>query len=331
MKDEIKIEANELHPDGIITAVVRSFKIEAVDLESCTAAVKALIIALATVILMLIKKELNISDDLQEYIDKMIYQSKMDSTNSSSRPSGDMPWDKPGRNVQKESVQSSNKESLECGDEETDEFEEEERESERKYRADHDRSLRKKTGRSAGKQEGAKGYGFKIPEDGMWNEMVLVPPDECANCPNWEECSQKHQVTEHAAHNVVDVKFIVEVTPYKPVSVKCPDRDGKILESNYPENATAPNQYGMNIQTLLSCLYIPGMISFDRIHDIFAPMFGLKVSQSCSNTLKQFRSSMWMKPEQISTEICTGYIQFRRNATLSSLYRRKGGRLRWRR
>ena len=302
MKEEIRFDVSELHPEGVVSAVVRAFKLEEVDLEGCAAAVKALIITLATVILMVIKKELNITDDIQEYIDKLTYQSKMDSTNSSFRPSGDMPWDRAGRNAKEQPCddreketddhhehctdslksrdQSADKELQESNAEGTDEFEAEERESERKYRANHDRSLRGKTGRPAGKQKGAKGYGIKIPKDAKWNETVLVAPDQCANCPNWEDCSQKNCTTERAAHNVIDVKFTVEVTPYKPVSVKCPNRDGEIIESDYPENATAPNQYGTNIQALLSCLYIPGMISFDRIHDIFAPMFGLKLSSA---------------------------------------------------
>ena len=293
MKDEIKIEANEFHPEGIVAAVVRSYNLEEVNLETCTAAVKALIITLATVILMLIKKELNINDDLQEYIDKLNYQSKMDSTNSSYRPSSDLPWEKQGRksgstgsddqqkrtsDSVKSSEQDADKDSRNSADAETDEFEEEERESEKKLRADHNRSLRQNTGRPAGKQKGTKGYGFKIPEDANWNETVLVPPDQCVNCPNWEECSQKYLTAERAAHNVVDVKITVEVTPYKPVSVKCPNKKGEVIESDYPETATAPNQYGIILQTLLSCLYIPGMISFDRIHDIFAPMLGLKIS-----------------------------------------------------
>ena len=293
MKDEIKIEASEFHPEGIVAAVTRSFNLEEVKLETCTATVKSLILTLAAIILMLIKKELNINDDLQEYIDKLNYQSNMDSTNSSCRPSSDLPWEKQERknrttrvdeqkNNSPTSMNSSepcaDKEPMDSAEAEPDEFEEAERESEKNLRADHKRSLRKKTGRAAGKQKGAKGYGIKIPEDARWNETVLVPPAQCVNCPNWKECAQENLATEHAAHNVIDVKITVEVTPYKPVSVKCPNKNGKVIESNYPEAATAPNQYGVALQTLLACLYIPGMISFDRIHDIFAPILGLKIS-----------------------------------------------------
>ena len=294
MEENIKFEANELHPEGIVAAITRSFKLEEVTLDACTAAVKALIVALATVILMLIKKELNIIGDLQEYIDKLTYQAKMDSSNSSSRPSSDMPWGKTGEKGEKETANSGKagindkqknpsdtdvgKESQKSDDAEADHFEEDERKSEENLHADHNRSLREKTGRPVGKQIGSKGFGFKIPEDAKRNETVIVPPDQCVNCPNWKECSQNHFGKERAAHNVVDVKIAVEVTPYKPVRMICPKRNGEVLEGDYPENATAPNQYGTNLKTLLSCMYIPGMVSLDRMHDIFAPMLGLKIS-----------------------------------------------------
>ena len=299
MKEEIRFDASELHAEGIVAAVVRSFKLEEVSLDACAAAVKALIIALATVILMLIKRELNITGDLQEYIDKLTYQAKMDSSNSSSRPSSDMPWGKNGGKGEKETTNNgkagtngkknpaglkkstdldTGKESQDSEDADADNFEEEEGKSEKELRANHDRSLRVKTGRPVGKQVGSKGFGFKIPEDAKWNETVIVPPDQCVNCPNWKECSQKHSGKERAAHNVVDVKIVVEVTPYKPVRMICPNRNREVLESNYPENATAPNQYGTNLKTLLSCMYIPGMVSLERMHDIFAPMLGLKIS-----------------------------------------------------
>ena len=179
MKEEIRFDASELHAEGIVAAVVRSFKLEEVSLDACAAAVKALIIALATVILMLIKRELNITGDLQEYIDKLTYQAKMDSSNSSSRPSSDMPWGKNGGKGEKETTNNgkagtngkknpaglkkstdldTGKESQDSEDADADNFEEEEGKSEKELRANHDRSLRVKTGRPVGKQVGSKKF-----------------------------------------------------------------------------------------------------------------------------------------------------------------------------
>ena len=328
MEENIKFDANELHPEGIVAAVVRSFKLEAVDLDSCTAAVKALIIALATVILTLIKKELNITGELQEYIDKLTYQANMDSSNSSSRPSSDMPWGKNGGKGKKKTSTDgktetngkqknpavskkgadpdADKGTQDSDDADNDNFEEQEGNSEKALRANHERSLRTNTGRPAGKQVGSKGFGFKIPESAKRNETFIIPPDRCVNCPNWKECSQNHYGEERAAHNVVDIKIVVEVTPYKPVRVVCPKRNGEVLESDYPENATAPNQYGINLKTLLCIEYIPGMMSLGRIHDIFASMLGLKISQATvlgflSQLADKIRPSMSVMFEYLKT------------------------------
>lgn len=81
------------------------------------------------------------------------------------------------------------------------------------------------------------------------------------------------------SYNVYDFELIlVKRTTVTPV-MECPE-DGIGQKASPPEDASGVNQYGPNVRTLTVLLYTVGMVSLNRIRDMVAPMFGIKLSET---------------------------------------------------
>ena len=236
------------------------------------------------------------TDDIQEWLDQLHFQAKKDSTTSSMRPSSDMYGRAASVNntetdsgkadnasVEDEDRSDEKPDSTATGDAQTETADPGEEESEKKLGEDNDRSLRNPSGKKPGKQPGAPGTGFHIPDHVDHTETVIVPPDRCKSCPNWETC--KAQAKTGTSHNVYDIQFTITCTVYQNVDVPCPEQESEILHSDYPEEAKGVNQYGIGIMTLVSLLYCVGMVSFSRIQQIIAPMIGIQLSPA---TMKKY-------------------------------------------
>ena len=231
-------------------------------------------------------------DNIQEQLDQLHFQAKKDSTTSSMRPSSDMYGRKAA--ASEDNPETGSAKSASASEEIKGRTEEEpdsantedshtgtgdlcEEESEKKLREDHDRSLRKSSGRKPGKQPGTPGTGFHVPDHIDKTETVIIPPNKCKDCPNWKSCC-KAKAKAGTRHNIYDIEFTITCTTYQNVEVQCPEQNNETLHSDYPENAKGVNQYGISIATLVSLLYCVGMVSFNRIKQIIAPMIGIQLS-----------------------------------------------------
>ena len=58
-------------------------------------------------------------------------------------------------------------------------------------------------GKKPGKQNGAKGYGFKVPDHIDRVETITVIPEECKGCPHKDECVANACLGQ--GHNVYDM------------------------------------------------------------------------------------------------------------------------------
>lgn len=245
--------------------------------------------------------ELGIRDEVREALDVLLFSAKKDSTTSSMRPSSDF-----GRKSKDDTCAEhesgypadtntdaehgagqpadtnagpdrgqggEDPEKAEAADAGTSP----EEESEARLRADHDRSRRKPSGRPPGKAKGEKGHGFAVPSRIDSEEKTVRVPEECMHCARKEECLQKAK--RKPSYNVYDIELaIVKKTTVTPV-MDCP-KDGDEKKASPPADAGGVNQYGMNIRTSVVLLYTAGMVSLNRIHDIVAPMFGIKLSET---------------------------------------------------
>ncbi|MDQ7023600.1 MAG: transposase [Candidatus Gracilibacteria bacterium] len=95
------------------------------------------------------------------------------------------------------------------------------------------------------------------------------------------------------------------VTNYEKSDIKCPNC-GYLNITSFPENVKRPVQFGENIKAFGTYLNNHGMISFDRIQQLFLEVFGLKISQT---TLSKFNKIGFNKLENFEKEITKSLLK----------------------
>ena len=286
----------KMDPKSIIKAAIEGTGLPLLDVEKYS---KGQLERLATLLIEMIRSlilgKLGIPDDVQEALDSLVFCAKKDSKTSSMKPSSDFGRrnsDDPGMGVCTGQTASdcdpagepcpgsdtitAGKAGSTSADDAADPCNEE-TDAEASLRADHHRSRRKPSGRPVGKAKGEKGYGFTIPERVDRQEKTVSLPDACRNCARRHECILKAK--SNPSYNEYDIELVVvKKTTVTPV-MECPE-DGCVKKADPPKDAKGANQYGINIRTLVTLLYTAGMVSLGRIHDIVAPMFGIRLSET---------------------------------------------------
>ena len=291
MKRDDSAARVQINKESIIKAAVDGSDLPIMEMGDYSRdQIEKLVDRLIAMIQSLLLGEVGISDNFREAFDSLLFSAKKDSTTSSMRPSSDF-----GRKTKKNTEEGpgsgqpsegrgqgkkapEKKEDPEPGttaDGNT--GADPEKEAEASLRADHNRSRRTPGGRHVGKAKGEAGFGFTIPKSVDREEMTVEVPDKCRNCARKDVCiaGAKHK----RSYNVYDFELIlVKRTTVTPV-MECPE-DGIGQKASPPEDASGVNQYGPNVRTLTVLLYTVGMVSLNRIRDMVAPMFGIKLSET---------------------------------------------------
>ena len=297
-----KLTIDEVTPERLIEVFIRTVGFEEKPLNEYTQSELILLLTCAADICSeTILNNLGvIGTNLQEQLDQLAYSAKKDSTSSSMRPSSDMPRrrkDSEGESTESDE-QTEDKSAGEAADNHTEgnpgngeNADSDEEQSEEQFRKNKSKGFRTPSGKPVGRQPGTTGCrGFQIPDNATRNPEQIIPPKRCVGCPKWEECLKT--ATLGPCHNVIDVEFSVTVTPYRNVEVNCPEPEvgeEPIKKSEYPENVKGTNQYGVQIATLVACLYCVGMTSLRRIQDILSPMLHMTLSPA---TMLKFIDSL---------------------------------------
>jgi len=144
------------------------------------------------------------------------------------------------------------------------------------YKKPAPKSSRRKSGKHPGGQEGHPGSNLFAPEVPKTYEYHM--PSCCHGCPNTEECRKNGCVC--ARRQVVDAKVEVSVTEHQQIKIrKCPLNPAvRNVKGEFPEEITAPVQYGKGLQALVVALNTYGAVSVQRTHDILAGVFSLPLS-----------------------------------------------------
>ena len=143
------------------------------------------------------------------------------------------------------------------------------------YKKPAPKSLREKSGKKQGAQAGHKGETLKI--DIKPSEIIPHMPAACSNCPRCEECNGAACVAE--TRRVVDAVIDIKVTAHKVMEVECP-LCGERMRGDFPEDVSAPIQYGTTLQALVVAFSTVGAVSANRIHELFGNIFGIPLSTS---------------------------------------------------
>ena len=102
-------------------------------------------------------------------------------------------------------------------------------------------------------------------------------PACCSGCPHTEECRTHGRVC--ASRHVIDATLEITDTEHQQIKIrKCPLYGFKNIKGSFPENLSAPVQYGENLQAFVVALNTYGAVSAIRTHDILSGVFSIPIS-----------------------------------------------------
>lgn len=156
------------------------------------------------------------------------------------------------------------------------------------------KSLRKKSNRKSGGQPGHIGHNLERIDHP--DQTLVLPLNHCS-CHHF---LGDQPVINHECRQVFELpKPKLEVTEYKAEIKKCTGC-GKIVTALFPENVTAPAQYGVNLKSFLLYLHHQHFIPAARISQLCEDLFGYSVSQgvlfaetkNCFSRLTDFETDL---------------------------------------
>ena len=130
------------------------------------------------------------------------------------------------------------------------------------YRKPVPKSLREKSDRAVGGQKGHSGKGMEITREP--DEVKTHLPSQCEGCPNAGTCSY----TCAGKRYVYDVEVTTKLTAYEILAANCPLEGNRRIEGKFPEEASAPKQYGVHLRAFVGALSTAGYVSVDRIRQL---------------------------------------------------------------
>ena len=148
------------------------------------------------------------------------------------------------------------------------------------------KNLREKTGKNQGGQTGHPGKTLQMVNQP--NRIITHRVTSCERCGKdlsgipVEGCERRQ---------VFDIPAIVcEVTEYQAQKKRC--SCGHLTTALFPETVSAPVQYGINLQCLLTILSAYEYMSYDRISELMEQLTGYRVNES---TVCSFQDRLYEK------------------------------------
>ena len=143
------------------------------------------------------------------------------------------------------------------------------------------KNLRKKTGKKQGGQKGHKGRTLDMVDNPA--HTVLHTVATCVHCGR----SLVGTAPEgYERRQVFDIPpLILEVTEHRAEKKRCPC--GHVTTAAFPEGVTAPAQYGINVQGLVSVFSAYEYMSYDRISELIGHLIGRRINESTVYSLQK--------------------------------------------
>jgi len=147
-------------------------------------------------------------------------------------------------------------------------------------------SLRTKSGKKSGGQEGHKGSGLRQTEHP--DKIVDHYPDLCAGCG---EALDATASTWHATRQVFDLPEPrpLEVTEHRAHTCVCPCCSATTTGA-FPEDVTAPTQYGNTLASLIVYLQIQHHIPEERVVEIMRDVFGIDLATDTAANMRKAKA-----------------------------------------
>lgn len=135
------------------------------------------------------------------------------------------------------------------------------------------KSVRKKSGKKPGGQKGHQGYRLQ-PTDNPDHTVSIKPEGTC-------ECGRDIEaalIIDYVRRQVFDIILpVLTSTEYRGEVRAC--ECGKVHRPNFPDEVKAKVQYGSTLKSLAVYLKHHGMISYDRLQELYKDLFAVELSQ----------------------------------------------------
>lgn len=150
-------------------------------------------------------------------------------------------------------------------------------------------NLREKTGKKSGGQAGHAGANLKQVENP--GTVVDHYPSECAVCGG---ALGLEQATGHRKRQVFDIPKPqpVEVTEHRAHSCACPQCGAK-TGAVFPDDVTAPTQYGAHIAARVVYLQHWHFVPEDRLAELMRDVFGVDLTTATIAAMAQRKADEW--------------------------------------
>ncbi len=178
------------------------------------------------------------------------------------------------------------------------------------------KSLREKSGKKPGGQHGHKGTTLQMLE--RVDEVIEHDPNYCQCCGH--EFEQENERELHSIRQVIDIPpiepAVTEHRSYKRQCINC----GHLSLGQYPKQVNSPISYGNTISILISYFSVRQYVSHNRIKEIMADIFQVRMSEGTVVNKKRFAKSC----EWIYQEIQQRLIHSKWSGTDETGYRLNG-------
>ena len=181
-------------------------------------------------------------------------------------------------------------------------------------------SQRKASGKKSGGQPGHEGHHLKLVETA--DEVLAHRPSHCQRC---------QQSLAGVAGAVVERRQIHELPPLRLVvrehqveAVRCPTCQ-EVSRGNFPENVSAPAQYGAGVKALAVYLHQYQLVPLERTVEALEDLWGCRLSEGTVTRWEQEAASrLGPTMEQIAERVVHSRVQHTDETGM-----RLGGKLHW--
>ena len=135
------------------------------------------------------------------------------------------------------------------------------------------KSTRKKSGKKPGGQKGHKGYRLQ-PTDNPDHTVTIKPEGTCECGRNIEDAA----IIDFVTRQLFDI-VLPELTTTEFCGEVKECECGKVHKPDFPDYLKVKVQYGPTIKSLAVYLKHHGMISYDRLQELYKELLGIEVSQ----------------------------------------------------
>ena len=143
------------------------------------------------------------------------------------------------------------------------------------------KNMRKKTGKKRGGQKGHKGKTLEMVDDPTHTVLHTA-----STCPHCGRSLIDTSPEGYERRQVFDIPpLVLEVTEHRAEKKRC--LCGHLTTASFPGGVTAPVQYGIVLQGLVSIFSAYEYMSYDRISELMEHLIGHRVNESTVYSLQK--------------------------------------------